>query len=118
MATSLFLILLIGVDCALLAAALNGSPLSAHFNLVGLPMANILLIVAWHHQKCRRRGEPRLFLLAFQIVGWITMVLMLDILYTQYAIMMDLVLILEPIRQTWLDSTSYQSAELGSFTRL
>jgi hypothetical protein len=118
MAMLLFVILLLGVDCALLAAALNGNHVSAHANVVALPMANVLLIVGWYHQQCRRRGERKPFLLAFQIIGWATIILMLDILYTQYGIMMALVQFLEPIRQVWLDSSPYQAAEPGSPTRL
>jgi hypothetical protein len=117
-ATLLFVILLLGVDCALFFSALNGNHVSAHGNVVALPMANILMIVGWYHQQCRKRGERKPFLLAFQIIGWATIILMLDILYTQYGIMMTLVQILEPIRQVWLDSSPYQTADPGSPTRL
>ena len=118
MATLLFVILVLGVDCALFFSALNGNTLIAHGNVVALPMANILLIVGWYHQQCRRRGERRLFLLAFQIIGWTTILLMADILYTQNGIMVALVRILEPILQACLDFSPYQTAEPGSPTRL
>jgi amino acid transporter len=101
-----------------LVAALNGSQLCAQLNVVALLMANILLIVAWRHQQYRRRGERRPFWLGFQIFGWAAVVVMLDLFHSQYPVMIWLVNVLEPVRQVWLDSSSYRIAPPGSLTRL
>ena len=112
------MIALAAVDCLMLRWAWAGSELISWANMIALPMANILLILAARPRAFREGGRLREDRVGFQILGWFIMAGALCLFLGFPQVFVKFVNFFEPVGRAWFDTDIYRNATPQSATRL